>query len=41
MSTWKNTFLVEAQPEWLMYSNKALPQHKAAVIAAAVALHKT
>ncbi|HAT1819659.1 TPA: acetyl-CoA carboxylase biotin carboxylase subunit [Legionella pneumophila] len=36
-----NTGLVEAHPEWLRYSNKALPQHKAAVIAAAIALHKT
>ncbi|MCW8429643.1 acetyl-CoA carboxylase biotin carboxylase subunit [Legionella pneumophila] len=36
-----NTGLVEAHLEWLRYSNKALPQHKAAVIAAAIALHKT
>ncbi|HAT1660123.1 TPA: acetyl-CoA carboxylase biotin carboxylase subunit [Legionella pneumophila] len=35
-----NTGLVEAHPEWLRYSNKALPQHKAAVIAAAIALYK-
>lgn len=33
------TGLVEAHPEWLRYSNKSLPQHKAAVIAAAVALY--
>ncbi|HAT8178894.1 TPA: acetyl-CoA carboxylase biotin carboxylase subunit [Legionella pneumophila] len=36
-----NTGLVEAHPEWLRYSNKSLPQHKAAVIAAAIALNKT
>ncbi|ANH14013.1 TPA: biotin carboxylase N-terminal domain-containing protein [Legionella pneumophila] len=36
-----NTGLVEAHPEWLKYSNKSLPQHKAAVIAAAIALNKT
>lgn len=33
-----NTGLIEAHPEWLRYSNKSLPQHKAAVIAAAIAL---
>ncbi|TAL66010.1 MAG: acetyl-CoA carboxylase biotin carboxylase subunit [Legionella sp.] len=33
-----NTGLVEAHPEWLKYSNKSLPQHKAAIIAAAIAL---
>jgi len=33
------TGLVEAHPEWLNYSNKSLPQHKAAVIAAAVAFY--
>ncbi|QRN02700.1 acetyl-CoA carboxylase biotin carboxylase subunit [Legionella sp. MW5194] len=32
-----NTGLVESHPEWLQYSNKSLPQHKAAVIAAAIA----
>ncbi|MDP1603668.1 MAG: acetyl-CoA carboxylase biotin carboxylase subunit [Legionella sp.] len=32
------TNLVEAHPEWLRYSNKSLPQHKAAVIAAAIAM---
>lgn len=31
------TGLVEAHPEWLRYSNKSLPNHKAAVIAAAIA----
>ncbi|WED44717.1 acetyl-CoA carboxylase biotin carboxylase subunit [Legionella cardiaca] len=31
------TNLVEAHPEWLRYSNKSLPHHKAAVIAAAIA----
>lgn len=31
------TGLVEAHPEWLRYSNKSLPHHKAAVIAAALA----
>lgn len=33
------TGLVEAHPEWLRYSNKSLPHHKAAVIAAAIALY--
>lgn len=33
------TGLVEAHPEWLKYSNKSLPQHKAAVIAAAMTMH--
>ena len=33
-----NTGLIEAHPEWLRYSNKSLPQHKAAVIAAAIVL---
>lgn len=33
-----NTGFVDAHPEWLKYSNKSLPQHKAAVIAAAIAL---
>lgn len=32
------TGFVEAHPEWLKYSNKSLPHHKAAVIAAAIAL---
>lgn len=32
------TSLIENHPEWLKYSNKSLPQHKAAVIAAAIAL---
>jgi pyruvate carboxylase subunit A len=32
------TNLVDAHPEWLRYSNKSLPQHKAAVIAAAIAV---
>ncbi|MCW8396724.1 hypothetical protein OQI99_13830 [Legionella sp. PATHC039] len=36
-----NTGLVEAYPEWLKYSNKSLPQNKAAVIAAVIALNKT
>ncbi|HAT8612282.1 TPA: acetyl-CoA carboxylase biotin carboxylase subunit [Legionella pneumophila] len=36
-----NTGLVEVHPEWLKYSNKSFPQHKAAVIAAAIALNKT
>jgi pyruvate carboxylase subunit A len=31
------TDLVAAHPEWLKYSDKAFPQHKAAVIAAAIA----
>ncbi|MGL6028678.1 MAG: acetyl-CoA carboxylase biotin carboxylase subunit [Legionella sp.] len=31
------TGFVDAHPEWLKYSNKSLPQHKAAVIAAAIA----
>lgn len=34
-----NTGLIENHPEWLRYSNKSLPQHKAAVIAAAVAIY--
>lgn len=33
------TNLVEEHPEWLKYSNKSLPQHKAAVIAAAISLY--
>lgn len=33
------TGLVESHPEWIKYSNKSLPQHKAAVIAAAIALY--
>lgn len=33
------TNLIEEHPEWLKYSNKSLPQHKAAVIAAALALY--
>ena len=32
------TGFVDAHPEWLKYSNKSLPQHKAAVIAAAITL---
>ncbi len=31
------TGLIDAHPEWLKYSNKSHPQHKAAVIAAAIA----
>ncbi|WP_058505747.1 acetyl-CoA carboxylase biotin carboxylase subunit [Legionella nautarum] len=34
-----NTSLVDVHPEWLRYSNKSLPQHKAAVIAAALAAY--
>lgn len=34
-----DTGLIEAHPEWLKYSNKSLPQHKAAVIAAALAAY--
>jgi pyruvate carboxylase subunit A len=34
------TNLVEEHPEWLRYSNKSLPQHKAAVIAAAISMYK-
>lgn len=33
------TGLVDAHPEWLKYSNKSLPQHKAAVIAAAITMY--
>lgn len=33
------TNLVEDHPEWLKYSNKSLPQHKAAVIAAAISMY--
>lgn len=33
------TALVDAHPEWLRYSNKSLPHHKAAVIAAAIATY--
>ena len=33
------TRLVDIHPEWLRYSNKSLPQHKAAVIAAAIAFY--
>jgi len=33
-----STNLIEDHPEWLRYSNKSLPQHKAAVIAAAMAM---
>ncbi|HHF7344353.1 TPA: acetyl-CoA carboxylase biotin carboxylase subunit [Legionella feeleii] len=33
------TTLIDRHPEWLRYSNKSLPQHKAAVIAAAIATH--
>lgn len=33
-----NTALVENHPEWLRYSNKPLPHHRAAVIASAIAL---
>lgn len=32
------TTLIENHPEWLRYSNKSLPQHKAAIIAAVLAL---
>jgi len=32
-----NTGLIDENPQWLHYSNKSLPQHKAAVIAAAIA----
>lgn len=35
-----NTGLIEAHPEWLRYSNKSSPQHKAAVIAAAIAAYR-
>lgn len=35
------THLVDAHPEWLKYSNKSLPQHKAAVIAAAIAMYSS
>lgn len=31
-----NTSLIESHPEWLRYSNKSLPHHKAAAIAAAI-----
>jgi pyruvate carboxylase subunit A len=34
------TNLIESHPEWLKYSNKSLPQHKAAVIAAAIAMYR-
>jgi len=34
------TSLVDSHPEWLKYSNKSLPHHKAAVIAAAIALER-
>ncbi|ARG99170.1 acetyl-CoA carboxylase biotin carboxylase subunit [Legionella micdadei] len=34
-----HTGLVDTHPEWLRYSNKSLPQHKAAVIAAAIATY--
>ena len=33
------TNLIESHPEWLKYSNKSLPHHKAAVIAAAIAMY--
>ncbi|MBL7480721.1 acetyl-CoA carboxylase biotin carboxylase subunit [Legionella bononiensis] len=33
------THLVDSHPEWLKYSNKSLPNHKAAVIAAAIAMY--
>jgi pyruvate carboxylase subunit A len=33
------TNFIASHPEWLKYSNKSLPQHKAAVIAAAIALY--
>jgi pyruvate carboxylase subunit A len=33
------TGLVDDHPEWLKYSNKSLPQHKAAVIGAAITLY--
>jgi pyruvate carboxylase subunit A len=33
------TNLIESHPEWLKYSNKSLPNHKAAVIAAAIAMY--
>lgn len=33
------TNVVDAHPEWLRYSNKSLPQHKAAIIAAAIAIY--
>lgn len=32
-----HTGVIDAHPEWLAYSNKSLPHHKAAVIAAAIA----
>ncbi|ETO94155.1 acetyl-CoA carboxylase biotin carboxylase subunit [Legionella oakridgensis] len=34
-----DTGLLEAHPEWLRYSNKSLPTHKAAIIAAAIAAY--
>lgn len=34
------TALVEEHPQWLNYSNKSFPQHKAAVIAAALAMQQ-
>lgn len=33
------THLIDSHPEWLKYSNKSLPNHKAAVIAAAIAMY--
>ncbi|MCP0913915.1 MULTISPECIES: acetyl-CoA carboxylase biotin carboxylase subunit [Legionella] len=33
-----DTGIIEAHPEWLKYSNKSIPQHKAAIIAAAIAI---
>lgn len=33
------TDLIDAHPEWLKYSNKSLPHHKAAVIAAAITMY--
>lgn len=32
------TSLLENHPEWLKYSNKSMPQHKAVIIAAAIAM---
>ncbi len=36
-----DTRLIETHPQWLAYSNKSNPQHKAAVIAAAIAAYSS
>lgn len=36
-----DTSLIESHPEWLRYSNKSQPHHKAAVIAAAMAAYQS